>query len=216
MRSTALALFGAVALVIGYTWFVAPGGSANGGSANEGGAGQGPLGARWGQVAEVGEAAGFSAPTVGVIDIEVVLDGMKRRAVLESQLLEEFRAKGEKLEKLEAEIESLRGEMALIQRGSDQFLALEKKLAYKNAERELDEKKVLNEFESRKAELFDQLLRDIHTATVQYADDEGIDLVFQKRLTLQPGSPSWVSVFHAREELVIDKAILEILNSEEQ
>ena len=157
----------------------------------------------------------FTPPTVAVIDVEAVLDGMKRRQKMQEDIVNQFEAKKQALAKLNDEIEEIKGEMTLVKEGSEAHHTLERRLGYKQTEMDISQKRYLEQLQRERDDRFAELLDEIKTTSKQYCTDRGIDLLIQRRLTIQPGMPSWYSIFHVDDRMEVTNEIIEILNRDQ-
>ncbi len=154
----------------------------------------------------------FPVARIAVIDLEKVLEGMKRRAELEAEIRQEYESKKQSLEEAQKQIQKLRGELELLKSGSEDAGRLEKEIVQKEAELDYNKKRFTSDLEEKRNRHFDGLLERIHEVTQSYAGERGINLVLQRQLRIQPETPPWEAVVHAEHALEITGDIVEILN----
>ncbi|MCI0652177.1 MAG: OmpH family outer membrane protein [Planctomycetes bacterium] len=156
----------------------------------------------------------FAPPTIAVFDLEQVLAGSRRRAEMEDELKREFEVKRGELDKLRNEIKKYQEELGMMKGDSPEHQRLERLVHQKTADAEFTEKQFTEEIERLRTTRFQVLLTEIQRVVAELAGARGIDLVLQRKLTLQDGMPSWEAVFHALPELDVTRDLIETLNKQ--
>lgn len=148
---------------------------------------------------------------IAVVDLEAAFDASPQKNSLQDQLESEFKEKATTLETLQLEIQKLEQSKALVKVGSEQHLSYQEQIAVKTTRLRVAEERFTKELDRRRAESFDQIYAEIKTITNRVAQSLGIDLVIQRRLTIQESMPSWESVLYARDGMDITQNVIQAL-----
>lgn len=160
--------------------------------------------------------AGQEAPVLkrlGVINMERAFENSKQKAVLETELESQLRARLSRLEKLETDIKKVQQSMALVESGSTEYLDYQEEVAVKQATLKLYDERFRGELQKRRVQSFDRIYAEIRNVTAQVAEEMSLDVVLQKTLTIDDKMPAWESVIYSRAHFDITEAVLQKLNA---
>lgn len=151
---------------------------------------------------------------IAVVDGEVVLESMDRRAKLEAEMIAEFKTQTADLRSAELELKALLVEIEMLRKGSPEYNAKSRQRAVMQADLEFTRQLILSEMDQKRMQVIRRLLAEIQKAAKDYADANDIDLVLQKRLRLEANVPAWNCVLHARAPLDITHEIVKVVNEQ--
>ncbi len=148
---------------------------------------------------------GDRAPRARAAD---VVDDLSRQAELDA----DYQEKKAHLAALEKELQRLKGEMGLVKDGSTEHRNLQTQLLHGTADLQFEAEQSEKDFIRKRATKFKIVLDLIHKKTVEYCKSRNIDMVLQKKLTLEENMPSWESVFYHRPEFEITDDVIRLIN----
>ena len=154
----------------------------------------------------------FQPPTVAIIDLERAFDESQNRDELEKEIQREFKSKYHAFENLEKELTRLKKELVLVVEGSDEYRKLQKSILYKGVDLKFSEEELKRDLNAKKNKAFGRVYEVIYRTTREYARSRGINLILQRQLTIQPGSPPWESIFYFDPALDVTNDIIALVN----
>lgn len=145
---------------------------------------------------------------IAVVDLERVFDSSPKKKALEAALETEYREKSGVVAGMEKEIKGLQQEMTLVNPGSPEHNALSEQVALKLTRKKLYEERSEGELIGRRLASFDEVYTEVKAVVASVAVAERFDLVLQRRLVIQEGSPPWDSVLYANDALDITDVVV--------
>ncbi len=166
-----------------------------------------------------GEVSSGSGPAVGeparvcVVDLERVFDGAPQREAMESSL----QARDEEIVQLVSarrkELERLKGELALVASGSDEYQRIQREMVQKQADLKFQSEQFEREMATRVLTARENLLKEIEAVVAIVCDREGFDIVLQREFKIPKTAVVWNTAFFARPGFDITDRVIEALKN---
>lgn len=157
-------------------------------------------------------APGSSSTQVAVVDLEQVFDASPQKKLLETQIEADFKEKLATLEGMEADIKKLQNALTMVKPGSPLYDKHQEDIAVKTTRLKASQERFSMELDRRRADSFERIYEEIKGVVRKVAGEMGIDLVLQRRLTIQDNMPSWDSVLFARDGLDITPLVVNAIS----
>ena len=159
-------------------------------------------------------AQGVSSPRLGVVDLHVLFEGYYKKEELEKKLKNSKGILEGKLQAIDAQVDEIRGEIALLEKGTSRFEELERKLFGLVQERRYEKQRATQELARNKARFHEALLGEIRASIRKYGREHEYIMILQKEFTLSTESLSWHSILYHSNEVDLTATLMEALNAE--
>lgn len=145
---------------------------------------------------------------VCIVDLERVFDSAPQRDSMEASL----RARDEEIKKIadeaKEEIERLKGELALLEKGHSEYLAKERELNTKQSDLRFQAEQWNREMTDRMVAARNDLLEQIRVVVQTVCDTEGFDIVLQRDFKIPDTPVVWSTAFYSRPEYDITDRVI--------
>lgn len=148
----------------------------------------------------------------GVVDLNAVFEGYKKKDTLEQELAAAKKTVEAKIEKITAQIQEQRSELELLEKGTSRFEDVEDKIAALLQKRNREQVRARDDFQRRKAEFHEQILGELQEGIERYARENGYAAIFQREFSMPTESLSWRTVLYHDEHVDLTDEILAAVN----